>query len=419
MIKKIAVISDMHIGVKARCEGLCPVSQRNNYIGFDEKFKERFFKHINKYSIRADYLIFPGDITTKGKEDEFILASEFIYEIASALKVKNDHIIYVPGNHDANWGLQESCDSIEQWKAIRYSGSTTKSNLIFNKINLLANGTSLFNPYFCAWDNSETFILGYNSSWNDDKEADVHHGDFDEESIDQIKECLSNVTDLNNKLKIFIVHHHPSNYSDPISSDYDFSCMTNAEKLLDVLREYNFDLFIHGHKHNPKFEINLNAMGLPIVVLSAGSFSAILDPRWSGVINNQFHIINIDGRNAESRLIYGYIENWTYLAPSGWKASSKANGIVHKISFGNHVLQHKLIDDLRKTFKIEFCKDRSIILREFFKSYDKYEYMSTTTILKVIEQLQPEFKYNIFGETKEDMALVIPREEYNVISPHF
>jgi len=59
------------------------------------------------------------------------------------------------------------------------------------------------------------------------------------------------------QLRLFVVHHHPIQYSEPypdIPAFVDFSILSNAGNLHALLRKHNFDILIHGHRHVPKFE---------------------------------------------------------------------------------------------------------------------------------------------------------------------
>ncbi len=72
-------LSDMHISTKGNSEQILS--------GFAENFKEE-----------ADMLIFSGDISNRGKMEEFDKAKEMLRGLCEKLKIR--HSVYVPGNHD-------------------------------------------------------------------------------------------------------------------------------------------------------------------------------------------------------------------------------------------------------------------------------------------------------------------------------
>jgi len=71
--RRIAVVSDIHIGEHARSSDLCPVG-RNQKMQ-QGQFLDKFEAFISKSAIQADSLIVSGDITSQARPDEFELAS--------------------------------------------------------------------------------------------------------------------------------------------------------------------------------------------------------------------------------------------------------------------------------------------------------------------------------------------------------
>lgn len=90
MEKEIGILhfSDMHISTDGNSEQIIS--------GFLDKFKEK-----------TDLLIFSGDITNRGKMEEFELAKIQLSGMCDALGIRKN--IYVPGNHDIRRDNPPSC----------------------------------------------------------------------------------------------------------------------------------------------------------------------------------------------------------------------------------------------------------------------------------------------------------------------
>lgn len=313
---KLAVLSDLHVGEKSRAKDFRPTD--TGRMG-DVDYKKNFLEFISKKKISADYLIIPGDITNKAQPNEFRLASQIVSEIARAFSINDNKIIFVPGNHDADWMPMKNdpTDKTGFRKAQRYEPICLEA-LIFEKIMRKAKRHMFRKPDFSWWEFKDLLVLGYNSSWHDGPETHIHHGLIANESLNEIEKCLQKIDLAHDRLRLFLVHHHPLQYSNPIPNEPDFSIMTNSGNLIDLLTKYHFDLLIHGHKHVPYFCSQIKDSGFPLVILCAGSFSAEIEIQWNGIVNNQFHLINISDRDKNNKCIYGDVSSWTYIVSQGW-----------------------------------------------------------------------------------------------------
>src|SRR5262249_13902779 len=142
-------------------------------------------------------------------------------------------------------------------------------------------------------------------------------------------------------VRLFLVHHHPVAYDSPVDGPPDFSQMVNCEELFKLLRRYYFDLVIHGHTHQPRFHTLQAESSIPIGVLAAGSFSLQLPAEWQGKVNNQFHMLTIDGRDPATHCVQGELASWTYYFGHGWSPSTlDREGIAHTEPFGAYVGPH-------------------------------------------------------------------------------
>lgn len=386
---KIAVISDLHIGAQARSEDFCtkhevkarkkPYSEKD-YLG-------QFKKLVDTKELTAEYLFVSGDISSVADKREFELGSKVVCEIAELLTVKQENIFFVPGNHDVDWGVLKAGGDPDLRDSQRYDPLKLGST-IFDDLNKRASGDLLSDPYFCSWNNEDICVVAYNSAWNDRPESVVHCGEISREHIDQIGEHIEKLEGIDGKLKVFLVHHHPLPYSNPIS-EHDFSAMQNSDILLDVLSRNKFDLLVHGHKHNPKFRIQMFEEGAPLIILGAGSFSVALGTEWTEHVHNQFHLIDVHGRQ-KNNFIKGRVVSWAYTCVQGWNESSVKTGIEHERSFGSYLVADDIKAKVVSTIKREIKKKGWIKWSELWEVDSEYRYLSVQLVMRIIKELSEE-----------------------------
>jgi 3',5'-cyclic AMP phosphodiesterase CpdA len=393
---KIAVISDLHIGEKARWRDLRP--EASGEVS-DDDYKGKFDDFVKSKRIVADYLIIPGDITNTARPREFEIASRVISNIARALSVKEKQIIFVPGNHDADWLPMrgDPRDTTGLRKRQRYD-PICMDGMIFKSIIRRAKRNMFDNTDFCWWEYRDLVVFGYNSSWDDGPASHEHHGLVSDKSLGEIEACLQALDIGVSKLKILVVHHHPVQYSNPIPYEPDFSIMVNADHLLDILVKYQFDLLIHGHKHVPYFQSQIRDSGFPLVVLCAGSFSAEIGTKWNGIVNNQFHLIKVDGRDPESKAIYGEMQSWTYVVSQGWVPSYSRSGIQHRSPFGTYVQWSQIRKSLETFVREKFLEKDFIEWSDIVSAYPEYDYVPTCRITEVLDDLSARAFFRIVGD---------------------
>ncbi len=352
-------ISDLHIG-DARAKDLWPdhdrtdAEQREIDKLVDTDYIQKFTEFVSANNITADYLVLPGDMSQNGEHAQLELASSVIERVAEALKIGLDNVVYVPGNHDPDWEMMRRRCTTDFYKNLRYIAFQDE-NLVFGRIGSRSRGDVLAEPCFSVWDHPDITVVGYNSSWEDEPKQSPHHGSIREEHLKQLRDYLRGTDLSGSRVKLFLVHHHLFHHSDPDPNYQDFSVMRNAEHLLELLRAYKFDLVIHGHKHWPKFGIDNTNLISPIAILGAGSFSAQIYPGWEGKVNNQFHIVEVEGRDSGSETVFGHVYSWTYLAAHGWVPSEERNGIAHKSPFGSHYQAHEVQKTLRPFIESELA----------------------------------------------------------------
>jgi len=341
---RIAVVSDLHVGPNARARELCvPLSQTSTAV--EENFLDRFRRLAVDEHLDCDYLILPGDISHSSAADELEVASDVVLSIAEALGVSEDAIVVCPGNHDKDWrplandGKGASRHGPECYEAIRCEHRVFGRSLSTGRPSLVEA------PFFSVREFPDLVIASYNSGWDDGPKSEPSHGLVHPDHIAELREELSSVQD-DGRFRLLLVHHHPLLYADPIPVP-DHSAMVNAENLLELAGERGFDLVIHGHKHFPRFRNYLTSANHLLAILCAGSFAARIDQEWRDIVNNQFHVVSLDGRSPDSSFAFGTIRSWTYRVFRGWEPSDYPSaGIEHMNRFGSAADPDMLARDL-------------------------------------------------------------------------
>ena len=390
---KIAIISDLHIGDLARSNDLKPGNQLD-----ETPYLDKFKLFTDEESISADYLIIPGDITNCGKNMEFAHASSIIIEIAKALSVDNEKIIFVPGNHDANWDVMEENDTTGISQVLRYSILLLPQGNQWIFKNILDRGEKslLEKNYFTCWEFSDLLVVGYNSSWHDDSDKGEHYGSIDINCIKEFSKYLD-TKDLSSKAKIFLLHHHVIQYGGERVNAPDFSITVNALEIQRMLGKYQFDFIINGHKHKPKFDTIILNSNHPLAIITAGSFSARLDADISDSIANQFHLLNVERRDINKGNLLGTLFSWAYNSHRGWIPSEKDFcGIQHICAFGEFYSVKEILHYIIPQINI-ILKERQLISWSEFK----LDYLQNELLDQVLDKLEKSYDLEIFRSPNE------------------
>ncbi|CAM3720424.1 metallophosphoesterase family protein [Pseudoalteromonas maricaloris] len=103
----LLVISDLHVGPKARAQDFSTVPDDMSCRNTPDYLND--FKNLVKNEdIKVSHILIAGDITQSALYDEFELAASNIIKIAEILNVKKTDIFFIPGNHDSNWRDEKS-----------------------------------------------------------------------------------------------------------------------------------------------------------------------------------------------------------------------------------------------------------------------------------------------------------------------
>lgn len=220
-------------------------------------------------NIKIDCIVITGDIAFSGKKEEYAMAKEYLYKLLEITDVPKERVYIVPGNHDIDrtkiskfFNLDiSSRDSINTFLA-----DETAKEFYFKKFEGYQNfiseyfaGNRVFNPKNYFYVDHLTAgpiriaILGLNSAWLSSSDNDRNNLFIGER---QLREALSEVSESDYRMAIF---HHPLEWL----SDVD------RRDIMPLLRK-NVDMCLHGHLHEPMFEVTFNPSG-SFGIIAAGS----------------------------------------------------------------------------------------------------------------------------------------------------
>ncbi len=394
-MKKIAVISDLHVGDNTRFHefGVNPAKDK----ALKTRFVDSFSEFIKKEKISADILVVAGDISESARPSEIKTAIKMIEFIRDKLEVEPNNVFLVPGNHDLDrsamkLGHEAHDDDKKYYDSLgfgTYKHSETHDQKGWFDPSLCEE------PFYKIWKTKDFLFLGYNSAWNDGPKKNPHHGHAGEVHLEKIEDEIQKLGDIKDLYKIAVVHHHFLPFSDPIPDFIDLSQMTNAENFMNLLVQNKFDFAIHGHKHIPRFRAYSDEAGWPLPILCAGSLSAVLHNELAGLATNQFHLIELEGREKDEDSVFGYLRNWAFINSKGWIPSGTTCGIESKLPFGSFLRQGELKNLIRHA--ITSISPDSNDWKKLVDLEPKLKFVSHKLLNPVVESLGKEPSFEILG----------------------
>ncbi len=385
---RMAVISDLHVGSGTKAKDF---SLPGSDIASVDNYLDKFKDFVNKEDIRADYLLVPGDITHRAGKDEFSLAAKNIELIAEALGVDRGKIVFCPGNHDVHWDTAEQMASLGHTEPYltksKFLNLTSEPRLFGNNMGL---GQGRFDeyPFFVTWEFDNVVFFSLNTAVFDGRDRRPHCGEVKPDQLAAIDAELSSIS-TGSKLKVCLFHHHPIQYLERTFTEPDFSIMVNAVGLLDLLSKHQVDFIVHGHKHIPRFKMEINTSGHPLSILCAGSFSAYLDNKYFESVGNRFHVIQFDERCPLSNFARGTVNTWTFFLGSGWTRSTRGPDAERQHNFGAFLPRPQLIERLSVALSEILGVTDYATWESFLDAYPEFKYHTNESLraaLKLVGQ---------------------------------
>lgn len=374
---KIAVISDLHCHNKSLngntqdsyflTDTIVPDNQ-NPLIAFREFIKEN---KDEGNELKVDVLIMPGDLTNKCDKEGFSKGWEITKEIGQLLNAKI--IIPTIGNHDVDSRKIHSSDPFLLGKKISsdFPFQTVEMNEEFWKFG------------FIFLEDDDFRILVINSAHSHVTKEQAEHGFIDQKTLNLLEKRLEKLDEAKKKYNVAICHHHPIPHERHHLGTHDL--IENGTELVDLLGRFDFQLVIHGHKHDPLVRYAPGGANSP-VVFSAGSFSAFKNLLLQGAYNT-FHIVTLEHELKKDCANHGKIETWFFTPSKGWDSKVKNEYIEPKVGFGCRTAIRNLATEIQTWF--------------MRGSKDNYEWKEFITHFEMIEYLLPSDKIKLGRFLKE------------------
>jgi len=321
-ILRLAVISDLHCHPTRK--NLKEEGVNETYLLTDKLREpandhpvESLLKVIDEENFSVDLTLCPGDFTDKANIQGFIDGWSFSLELNRKLKAAN--IIATLGNHDVDCYNNYSNYSLTTAKGIKQGfplASQDDCNVFWSK--------------GCVFVEHEDYrVLVINSSHYHYNKISAKSGAVGDDLIEYVEQYLKDKDD--DKIQIAMSHHHPIDHSRQKLGEDDK--IINADALLDILGEKRFDVFIHGHKHDPLLRYhNTSKTNYRLPIFSSGSFSSCSNLMFTS-IRNFFHVLEIK-KNAVAKCT---IKTWTFIPNGGWRMHNDDHGFATYSGFGNQL----------------------------------------------------------------------------------
>lgn len=402
----LAIVSDLHVGAAACSPALRPGGlPEDGDVNFLEKLAS-LLKHGKR---SADYLLCPGDLSDAAKPEEFSLAAEAIHKLALALKVPDKRIIAVPGNHDVNWDLIQSAGkhaSAELQGKLRFMTMLADRQL---GQQLGRRTKQLYEEPFVALQKfPQLLVLSFTTSAHDKRDELLHYGRVTKQAIEAAQSLLKKTSDDRERLRIILLHHHPSAWDTPGLEAPDPSQLVGAEALFKLASEWSCDFIIHGHKHHPRFRVESHDGLHPIAVLSAGSLSRKIDSCAVGTSANQFHLLTVEAREHHTNIAYGTLLSWAWVPGlNKWMPSDElTQGIAHVELFGDYTLPANLEVELEPYIRDMFTRQSHVFWKDLYAYNNRLRYCRPRLIRQVLERLALRIGFRLHGRDLDDLILV-------------
>ncbi len=231
------------------------------------------------------FVIVSGDLGYQATDDEYAEVKGSLEAIIERLAIDKSHVVLVPGNHDVNWKLagyksEHRFDPFLGFVSTFYGDQfrqfypSVTGDLTFLRVRPAPH--QIFSIH--RFDKLGIVFVGFNSCVVEDQNK--HYGAIGQDQLDLVRNALKEVPPGN--VRVAVMHHHVLPLQRELSPEeggaaFDLSIVRDYAVIEHALHELDFDIVLHGHKHEPGVrESKLvhaynHSGGKRIVVCGAGS----------------------------------------------------------------------------------------------------------------------------------------------------
>jgi UDP-2,3-diacylglucosamine pyrophosphatase LpxH len=310
---------------------------------------------IREEDLRADVLAVPGDLAHQANSQGLRIAWRHARSIQKALRARRT--IATLGNHDVCRGGNPLSLAQDAHDEFPVCGTTAKAQYwsaafcikrIAGAAFVVLNTVPLFDPCLAKTRGQVTDLC-----------------------LDKMEEELAKLRGAT--FRVALCHHHPVAHDDVGQSPQDL--MENADKLVQLLARHRFDLVLHGHKHYPRLRPAPTAEHR-MLVLAAGSLSAVLGMRLATRTRNTFHIVRLQ-REFPGGTCRGIVTTWQWHLEKEWTPASRDSAdLPHQSGFGSGTAPERLADEIASSLVDSGCWSEA--WGNIVGSYPDVEYLDTS-----------------------------------------
>jgi predicted MPP superfamily phosphohydrolase len=201
-------------------------------------------------------LIVSGDLTWHGNKNEFDMAYKFLDDLNSALGLRSEYTIIIPGNHDIQWINQNTNEYIRD-KKIEQSPMDAEKNYRdfinsyygFEPNEYLSMGRRIILKNYCSTD-----FIALNSCMLEEE----NFCGYGFVGAPQLDNAIYNMgwesDDFRTDYRFLIMHHHliaaePSEKI--IKENPAYSITLDSGHISHFALRMGVDFILHGHRHQP------------------------------------------------------------------------------------------------------------------------------------------------------------------------
>lgn len=268
-MKTFIHLSDLHVAAlrKPGLEGINKRTEKTWLIAQDDEKNHFYIKDFCENvqtefdgSEREFYLLITGDIADSSLDIEYQYAANFLEQIVKELKIKKEHILIVPGNHDVSWlecqkAANENLDKpAYQHVEAKYSHFKRFYDSFFEGSGKVFESDKQIVDCMILQKERILFV-GVNTNYKITYEGGGGAVDIDAFNVELTKIC----EDYPDYSKIALFHHNIVSDSEEDNSTYGDWGKDDWLNFKKALEKNNFKFVIFGNEHVRASSISLNS----------------------------------------------------------------------------------------------------------------------------------------------------------------
>lgn len=298
-------ISDLHFG----SDFAFPVSPRSvptRHRTLDDVLVEGV---LNVAPEGVGLVVISGDITTRGEQDGFMEAREFLKALIGGLGLQMEQVVVVPGNHDILLDQPTVTRRYSAEQPFRDFLQLTygRADLELNRLHWFKSGQ----------DGRDMLVLALNSV-RPRQASTMEYGyvgqDLYGPLLVEAAELSAEIKEQRGRepLMMAVLHHHvlPTPLVEEPEEKRPVSLTLDAGQLIADLQSAGCQVVLHGHQHIPFVGSTSRAvqseegweLGRTVHVIGAGSCSVNVTRLWNSMRNNSLGLYRASDDRLEVRM---------------------------------------------------------------------------------------------------------------------